>query len=67
MAYRLVHKRVTCICAVKSFVVAASTATMQRHTMREVELTGGFWVFFSDFNAHLSGLARGSLDLLQDD
>lgn len=64
---RLVDKRVTCVGAVKSLVVAASTAAMQGHAAREVELTGGFWVFFGDLDADLSGLARGSLDLLQDD
>lgn len=54
---RLVHESVTCIRAVKSFIVAASAATMQRQTVREVELTGGFWVFFNNLDAHLSGLA----------
>lgn len=53
--------------AVIGLVVAASTAPMQRHAAREVELTGGFWVFFGDLDTHLSGLAGGPLDLLEDD
>lgn len=65
--YRLVDKRVTCVGAVIGLVGAASAAPMQRHAAREVELTGGFWVFFGDLNAHLSGLAWGPLYLLKDD
>lgn len=53
----LVDKRVTCVGAVKGLVGAAAAAPMQRHTAREVELTGGFWVFLGDLNTHLSGLA----------
>lgn len=64
---RLVDERVACVGAVKGLVGAASAAAMQRHTAREVELTGGFWVFFGDLDADLSGLARSSLDLLEDD
>lgn len=52
-----VDKRVACVGAVKGFTAAASTAAMQRHTARKVQLTGGFWVFFGDLNAHLSWLA----------
>lgn len=55
--YCLVDKRVTCIGAVKGLVGAASTTPMQRHTAREVELTGGFWVFFGDLDTDFSGLA----------
>ncbi len=65
--YCLVDKRVTCVRAVKGLVGAASAAPMQCHAAREVELTGGFWVFFGDLNTHLSGLARGPLDLFEDD
>lgn len=54
---RLVDERVTCVRAVEGLVCAASATSMQRHTAREVELTGGFWVFFGDLNTHLSGLA----------
>lgn len=56
-AYCLVDKRVARIGAVKGLVGAASATPMQRHTAREVELTGGFWVLFGDLDTHLSGLA----------
>lgn len=52
-----VDKRVARVGAVKGLTAAASAAAMQRHTARQVQLTGGFWVFFGDFNAHLSWLA----------
>lgn len=63
-AYRLVYERVARVGAVMSLTGAASAAPMQRHAAREVELTGGFWVFFGDLDAHLSGLARSPLHLL---
>lgn len=66
-SYCLVDECVAGVGAVKGFVVAAAATAMQRHAARNVELAGGFWVFFGHLNAHLSGLARGPLDLLQDD
>lgn len=64
MTYCFVDKCVTCIGAVKGLVAAASTTTMHSYTAGDVELAGGFWVFFGNLNTHFSRLARGPLNLL---
>lgn len=65
--YRLVDKRVARVAAVKGVGVAAAAAAVQRHAAGHVDLAGGLWVLLGHLHAHLSGLARGPLHLLQDD
>lgn len=65
--YRLVDKRVACVAAVKGVGVAAAAAAVQRHAAGYVDLAGGLRVLLGHLHAHLSGLARGPLHLLQDD
>lgn len=65
--HSFIDETVAHVGAVKSLVPAATTAAMQRHTAREVQLTGGFWVLLGHLNTHLSRLARRTLDLFQND
>lgn len=66
-SYRLVDKRVARVAAVKGVCVAAAAAAVQRHAAGHIDWAGGFWVLLGHLHTHLSGLARGPLDLLQDD
>lgn len=63
MTYCLVHKCITCICAVKGLIGAASSTPMQGYTAGNIEMTGGFWVLFGNLDTHFSGLAGCPLDL----
>lgn len=65
MTYCLVDKCITCICAVKGLIIAASATSMQGYTAGEIEMTGGgFWVLFGNLDTHFSGLAGCSFYLL---
>lgn len=63
-SYCLVDKGEAGVATIKGLVVAAAATAMQCHAAGHVELVGGFWILFGHLHTHLSGLARGPLDLL---
>lgn len=63
-SYCLVDEGVAGVAAIKRLIVAAAATAMQRHAAGHVELVGGFWILLGHLHTHLSGLARGPLDLL---
>lgn len=66
-SYCLVDKGVAGVAAIKGLIVAAAPTAMQCHAAGHVELVGGFRVLLGHLHTHLPGLARGPLDLLEDD
>lgn len=63
-SYRLVDEGIAGVAAVIGLIVAAAPTAMQRHAAGHIELVGGLWVLLGHLHTHLSGLARGPLDLL---
>lgn len=65
--HRLVDQSVTGVGAVEGLIGATAAAAVQGDAAGAAERADGLGVFFGDLHAHLSGLTRGPLDLLQDD